>query len=399
MQRPPGNVFPLQVLSEAATLEIAVVPQASLIDVFNAFKNASGLDIDPSNHVFFNSKIQEINNTPVSNLLQSRELFLVVLPRDQAQQLQNFINSFATPLLAEMVLLHPRALSLAQGITSNHLIIDRLHQPDVFAKVMSVIPEQIFNITDPDEKLIEVTRWFNQDFLKFVKDELDCKFCQGKCKKQKAFPPTFTEKFNGANRAEFFKCPNCGAGRRFPRYEYVEPILVSKIGRCGEFVTAFTSILYVLGFDVRSTYDPSDHTWVEVWSESKQRYVAVDPCENTIDAPLMYEEGWGKKLEWVIAIGEYSVVDVTKKYTLHANELSTRRSQSLNETRNFPPGMLEDDVSKVLKFRNQCYQSKLSQETKAEIDRKIQLDLNSINQQNSNVKAEEQRPRISGGTQ
>ncbi len=41
----------------------------------------------------------------------------------------------------------------------------------------------------------------------------------------------------------------------------------------------------------------------QVWSEHLRKWLHVDSCECAIDAPLVYESGWGKQLSWVVAAG------------------------------------------------------------------------------------------------
>eukprot|EP00590_Aulacoseira_subarctica_P012074 CAMPEP_0172438622 /NCGR_PEP_ID=MMETSP1064-20121228/72896_1 /TAXON_ID=202472 /ORGANISM="Aulacoseira subarctica , Strain CCAP 1002/5" /LENGTH=986 /DNA_ID=CAMNT_0013187185 /DNA_START=497 /DNA_END=3457 /DNA_ORIENTATION=- len=61
----------------------------------------------------------------------------------------------------------------------------------------------------------------------------------------------------------------------------------------------------------------------------------ADSCEGKIDAPLMYESGWGKKLSHIFAFasgvcdGYPTVVDVTKRYTrkFFSEEMQSRRAE------------------------------------------------------------------------
>lgn len=63
----------------------------------------------------------------------------------------------------------------------------------------------------------------------------------------------------------------------------------------------------------------------------KGRWIHVDSCEASIDAPLLYEGGWGKKLSYVIAFGLDEVVDVSKRYTRNFTDMLTRRSLAREE--------------------------------------------------------------------
>lgn len=65
-------------------------------------------------------------------------------------------------------------------------------------------------------------------------------------------------------------------------------------------------------------YDWTDHVWTEVYSEQENRWVHADSCENISDQPLLYESGWGKKLNYCIAIGWAGYSDVSYKYGKNA---------------------------------------------------------------------------------
>ena len=52
----------------------------------------------------------------------------------------------------------------------------------------------------------------------------------------------------------------------------------------------------------------------------------MDCCENIFDAPLTYEEGWGKKLTYLIAFSNNNVVDVSKRYVIDPEQNLKRRT-------------------------------------------------------------------------
>lgn len=119
-----------------------------------------------------------------------------------------------------------------------------------------------------------------------------------------------------ASQIEVYDCRKCGSTTRFPRYNHPIKLFDTRTGRCGEWANAFTAVCIALGHDARKANDWTDHVWTEVYIEEWQRWVHLDSCEPLFDVPLTYEEGWGKKLNYVIAISSKEMVDVSTRYVI-----------------------------------------------------------------------------------
>ena len=187
-----------------------------------------------------------------------------------------------------------------------------------------------------DALLREVSHWFKNDFFKWVNSP-SCERCgAGGCHAinggQLGLGPTAEERRWGANRVEVYTCSDasCGFGNtRFPRYNSPLKLFQTRRGRCGEWANAFTSLCRALAFDARHVSDWSDHVWTEVWSDLHHRWLHCDSCEDAIDAPLMYESGWGKSLSLIVASGRDGCVDVTRRYTRKwRREVAARRADA-----------------------------------------------------------------------
>ncbi|XP_053405664.1 peptide-N(4)-(N-acetyl-beta-glucosaminyl)asparagine amidase-like isoform X2 [Mercenaria mercenaria] len=174
--------------------------------------------------------------------------------------------------------------------------------------------------------VLALLNWFKNSFFKWV-DAPACRGCGGKPVLQGNIAPTPEELRFGGNRVENYKCPSCQTFTKFVRYNDPGKLLETREGRCGEWANCFTLCCRAMNFEARYVLDWTDHVWTEVYSNSQQRWVHCDPCENTCDKPLLYEVGWGKKLTYIIAFSVDDVEDVTWRYTSNFDEILKRRNE------------------------------------------------------------------------
>eukprot|EP00752_Nemacystus_decipiens_P003103 g2874.t1 len=170
--------------------------------------------------------------------------------------------------------------------------------------------------------------WFKKDFFKWT-NKPPCSACGargGNMQGKGECSPTPEEASAKASRVELYVCKDCGAETRFPRYNDPAKLLETRNGRCGEFANCFTLLCRTVGLEARCAMDWTDHVWTEIWIPAKSKWVHADPCENKLDKPLMYEQGWNKRLSYVIAFDKNGAVDVTRRYTRRWLQVLSRRN-------------------------------------------------------------------------
>ena len=104
-------------------------------------------------------------------------------------------------------------------------------------------------------------------------------------------------------------------------------MMKTRTGRCGEWANCFTFLCRALDFDARFIMDTTDHVWTEVWSQTQNRWLHLDACENLCDKPLIYEHGWKKQISYVLAFSKDEVTDVTWRYTSDFTATRNRRRE------------------------------------------------------------------------
>ncbi|KAL9447668.1 hypothetical protein AB3S75_015190 [Citrus x aurantiifolia] len=178
--------------------------------------------------------------------------------------------------------------------------------------------------------LLQLLFWFKQMF-RWV-DAPPCDGCSNETVRQGMGTPLPSEIQYGATRVELFRCKVCSKITRFPRYNDPLKLVETKRGRCGEWANCFTLYCRAFGYESRLILDFTDHVWTECFSQSLGRWMHLDPCEGIYDRPLLYEKGWNKKLNYVIAISKDGVFDVTKRYTRKWHEVLSRRNIATEQT-------------------------------------------------------------------
>ncbi|XP_024528073.1 peptide-N(4)-(N-acetyl-beta-glucosaminyl)asparagine amidase [Selaginella moellendorffii] len=178
--------------------------------------------------------------------------------------------------------------------------------------------------------LIQLLHWFKTSF-KWVNSP-SCDFCASNTHHIGMGEPSAEDLQFGASRVEIHSCELCGTVTRFPRYNSPAKLMETQCGRCGEWANCFTFYCVALGYNARLVLDFTDHVWTECYSPYLGRWVHLDPCEASYDTPLLYEKGWGKKLNYVIAVAKDGVYDVTKRYTRKWPEVVSRRNLVSEET-------------------------------------------------------------------
>ncbi|XP_017000574.1 peptide-N(4)-(N-acetyl-beta-glucosaminyl)asparagine amidase isoform X2 [Drosophila takahashii] len=174
-----------------------------------------------------------------------------------------------------------------------------------------------------DLLLVELVNWFNTQFFQWV-NNIPCRVCGSEESKLRR-----TQR-EGDVRVEVNVC--CGQESKFYRYNDISQLLVSRKGRCGEYANCFTFLCRALDYDARIVHSHFDHVWTEVYSEAQMRWLHVDPSENVVDSPLMYQHGWKRHIDYVLAYSRDDVQDVTWRYTSdHQKILQLRKLCSEKE--------------------------------------------------------------------
>lgn len=166
--------------------------------------------------------------------------------------------------------------------------------------------------------IYELAEWFKNDFFTWV-NNAKCPLCGNQDTQ------AVGQASEDGVRVEQYRC--CNRIIKFYRYNDVLQLLQTRKGRCGEWANCFTFLCRCLGYRARYIYSTEDHVWTEVYSTLQNRWIHVDPSDNVVDAPLMYEHGWKKVVRYIVSFTYDDVQDVTWRYTNQHQQVLSKRDK------------------------------------------------------------------------
>ena len=227
--------------------------------------------------------------------------------------------------------------------------------PILQQKILNIIPKKPENCKNSETYVKFLLKWFKHDFFTWCNKPI-CSVCKKnnnlKIITYSGKPNEEENKFLAYN-TEIYFCENCKNNVRFPRYNNAIKLLETKTGRCSEYSNIFGAILYSVGFKIRIINNFEDHVWNEFYNPEEKKWIHLDSCEQAYDTPLMYEQGWGKIMTFILGLSEYELVEVTPRYIKNWREVSKRRSEKM-----------ENKLSVILKNVNDKINNGLNNEQK-----------------------------------
>ncbi|KOC65312.1 Peptide-N(4)-(N-acetyl-beta-glucosaminyl)asparagine amidase [Habropoda laboriosa] len=290
------------------------LPQETPLAKLQALQSSLSKNTFPKTSVTGNAALH--NLIPVTSTVYERHFFTRI------------ISFFETVLRYEDGSLQEKARKVIPIEELEIATMTRIRQLHKHIKMKQSCPDRAtksqYTDVDVDDArdlfLMELLHWFKYKFFTWV-DKPKCTRCFSECRSLKTVPCDDPK----CSQVEIYRCTKCAKRVKFHRYSDPEPLLTLRRGRCGEWANVFTLLCRSLGYDARYIHDHTDHVWTEVWSIHEKRWIHLDPCEDIMDRPLMYEKGWKKKLSYVLAFSKDEIQDVTWRYTRDQQAVMKRR--------------------------------------------------------------------------
>ena len=281
-----------------------------------------------------------------------------------------------------------RDFHFEESIRGDMQLISNYKDPETKKKILEIVPKRKENSTSK-EYVKELLHWYKKEFFSWC-NKPKCPLCDsdknieavGTCRSNE-----FERKYQSYN-TEVYSCIGCGGIEvRFPRYNAPIKLVQTKTGRCGEWANLFGAILYACGFKTRFVSNYEDHVWNEFYNEEEKRWIHVDSCEEAYDTPLVYEQGWGRVMTFIVAASEEEIVDVTPRYVKDWRIVKERRSD-----------IMENTLKAIIRNMNNNLYMKLSEEEKIKLNERRIKEKEEFENKTGECKVseEEKLPRQSG---
>ncbi|KDP23653.1 hypothetical protein JCGZ_23486 [Jatropha curcas] len=305
-----------------------VSDDSDLVAIPNELKLVSISDEDKNKVHESTSNAGAVVQDNVNSLISDEEFARRLQAEEEALMLQEFAVSDQSrqfeqrirPYVSQVLMYED---PLRQEAARKTVPVEELEEK----AVVSLAKEENFKASKIEQDhafLLQLLFWF-KGFFRWV-NAPPCDGCGNNTINQGMGVALPSESQYGATRVELYRCNSCSRVTRFPRYNDPLKLVETRRGRCGEWANCFTLYCRAFGYESRLILDFTDHVWTECFSPYLGRWMHLDPCEAVYDKPLLYEKGWGKKLNYVIAIAKDGVHDVTKRYTRKWLEVLSRRN-------------------------------------------------------------------------
>ena len=270
--------------------------------------------------------------------------------------------------------------------------------PVLQQKIKEIIPTRPEGSTS-EQYVKLLLKWYKKDYFTWC-NKPKCPKCGQNDKNLEIISykakPNENELKYLAYKTEVYKCITCQIEVRFPRCNDPLILLDTKTGRCSEWSNLFGAILYTCGFKVRLINNFEDHVWNEFYNEEEERWIHLDSCEEAYDTPLVYEQGWGRVMTFILGMSDDGLVEVTPRYVKDWKIVSERRSEKMEIKL---ANILEEVNKKMILGISPDEKNNIEKRRKNEIksfEEKIKKDLGENLNDNKDIKDEEKIGRQSG---
>lgn len=274
------------------------------------------------NYLLFTNKPHEIDDEKLSILRLSHDgknQNVAILNKYEFTEVQHYCDTVLPSLLSVSAQTSQTGIALASNINFIRGLYMNAINDENASFMLSMIPEEILSKPQLD-RVQALLQWFQE--LPFTQEDgsIHCYHCETPTK-MVLLPDrhrvSLEEHQKGAIYTIFFKCDKCGTILRVPRYASAPFIKSNHVHFEEDSVFLFLSALKAVSIDSRIVFIPPSMFCIEFWSDEKQRYVHVDPYQNIIDFPLVYQSEYQMRVLYAIAVGEFECLDVTSRYSVN----------------------------------------------------------------------------------